>query len=173
MSFSYDPSGDLTDVTDVGGADTHFTYVAGHLLKSIRKPDQDPATGGDGHSTVMTYDTSGRVTKQVDAMGRVTKFAYKGSPSTSSGGTTSVTAPSGSVTVDAYVNAAARGDHEGRGNPLRGDVDLLVRPVDARPHRGDRPQRSHDELRVRPAGRPRVLGRCSGSRRLEHVRLAR
>ncbi len=104
VEFTYDLAGNLTDVTDVNGGDTHFTYYPGHLLASVRRPNQNPAIGGDGQSTNVTYDTANRVIKEVDPLGRTTTFTYLGAASSPNGGTTTVTAPNGSVTVDQYMN---------------------------------------------------------------------
>ena len=103
VEFTYDSAGDLTDITDVSGGDTHFTYYSGHLLWTMRMPDQNPAAGGDGNALTNVYNSADQVTSQTDAMGRSTTFSYVGDPSSDSGGTTTVTDPDGDVSEYLFV----------------------------------------------------------------------
>jgi RHS repeat-associated protein len=95
VSYDYDGSGDLTDVIDVGGGDTHLTYDSSHRLLTVLDPDQHGSSNPSPLTT--TYDSSGRVTQQKDAMGRITSFDYTSVP-----GSTKVTDPNGNVRLDTY-----------------------------------------------------------------------
>ena len=98
LSYTYDSAGDLTSATDVTGGTWSFGYDSDHQLVTMTDPR--------GGVVSNTYDASGRVTKQVDAMGRTTTLAYAGDPTTTSGGTTTVTDPRGIVTVQQYQQLA-------------------------------------------------------------------
>ena len=42
VRFGFDGSGNLTDVTDVAGGNTHFTYARSHLLLTMNIPTRHP-----------------------------------------------------------------------------------------------------------------------------------
>jgi RHS repeat-associated protein len=86
-SYSYDTSGNLTQVTAVDGGIWKYSYDPSHLLLTRTKPD--------GGVLANVYDGAARVQQQTDEVGRVTQFAY-------SGYTTTVTLPDGSVNVSTY-----------------------------------------------------------------------
>lgn len=91
--FGYnDGAGNLTDVTDVGGGNEHFTYYPNHLLFTMRDPR--------GNTVTNHYDSSGRVDWQTDQLNRKTSLAYTTSGSSS---TTTITDPSGHVTYEQYM----------------------------------------------------------------------
>ena len=96
VSYGYDGSGNLTGVTDAKGGLTSFGYDANHLLTSMTDPRNDG-------SLTNTYDSQGRVIKQLDPLGRKTLFAY-GSPSSSGSWTTTMTSPNGNVTSENYTD---------------------------------------------------------------------
>jgi RHS repeat-associated protein len=101
--FGYDGSGNLVDVTDVAGGNTHFTYDPNHLLWTMRIPNQNPAVGGDGTTVTNHYDGQGRVDTQTDQLNRATTFVYAGNNSSGAGGTTTITDPKGNVVVETYT----------------------------------------------------------------------
>lgn len=69
VHYGYDASGNLTDVTDVGGGVTHFGYDASHRLTTVTDPR--------GHTvTTNVYDSSNRVTSQTDALNRTITWDY-------------------------------------------------------------------------------------------------
>ncbi len=72
VSFSYDSSGNLTDVTDVNGGNTHFGYDTGkpwqHLITTVRDPR--------GNTTTNHYDSLNRVDWQKDNNNKETDFSY-------------------------------------------------------------------------------------------------
>jgi RHS repeat-associated protein len=104
-TFGYnDGNGNLTDVVDVNGGHTHFTYDPTHRLTNLYDPVCYAAGSScdSGNGVFNVYDSSNRITSQKDDLGRTTMFAYAGSPGTSAGGTTTVTDPLGNVTYDVY-----------------------------------------------------------------------
>jgi RHS repeat-associated protein len=96
MTFQYDSSGNLVKTTDAAGRSWSFTYDPNHLLLTMTDPN--------GGTTTNTYDSSDRVVDQVDPMGQSTTWSYSGDPTTPIGGTTTITDPQGSVTVENYAN---------------------------------------------------------------------
>ncbi len=93
--------GELTDVTDVGGGSWHYTYDSDHRLLTVEDPRSHTIT-------TNTYDSSGRVATQTDALDRETAFDYSGS-------TTTVTKPSGSATEYDYTDGLLSQKTEGVG----------------------------------------------------------
>jgi len=72
--FYNNGNNDLTDVTDVAGNQWHFTYGGGHRMLTARTPNQ--VVAGTPRDLTNTFDTSGRVTRQVDQLGRQTDLNY-------------------------------------------------------------------------------------------------
>jgi len=97
VSYSYNSSGDLISVTDVGGNVTTFGYDSNHRMTTMLDPNQQ--TLSTQHPLTNVYDSSGRVTSQTDFAGRETTFDY-----TSITNSTKVTDPVGNVTVYQYDN---------------------------------------------------------------------
>jgi len=96
VSFAYnDGQGNLTDVTNVGGGVTHFTYDSSHRLVT----ELDPNQAGSSSPVPMTnhYDSSGRVDWQTDFLGRKTTFDYATVP-----GATLISDPKLNQTLDVY-----------------------------------------------------------------------
>ena len=88
VSYAYNGSGQLTSVTDPQGKTTTYTYDAQGLLASI--------TNQDGKTIVSnTYDSSGRVVQQLNALGGTASFSY-------ANGTTTYTDPAGNQWQDVY-----------------------------------------------------------------------
>jgi RHS repeat-associated protein len=88
VQYSYDASGNLSDVTDVTGGNEHFTYDASHILLTMRDPR--------GNTVTNHYDASSRVDWQSDELNRKTTFSY-------GSGTTTITDPKGNATVEQYT----------------------------------------------------------------------
>ncbi|MGI8550402.1 MAG: RHS repeat-associated core domain-containing protein [Dehalococcoidia bacterium] len=88
LSYSYDANGNLATVTDQAGGTTAYSYDANHQLLTIVDPR--------GNTIVTnTYDGSGHVIRQSDALGKVTTFVY-------GAGQTQVTDPLGHTTTTTY-----------------------------------------------------------------------
>jgi RHS repeat-associated protein len=106
VTYEYDSAGDLTDVFDVNGGDTHYTYDSTHQMTNIYDPTcyavGSACNGGNG--VVTTYNSAGQVASQQDQLGRTTTFAYAGDPTSATAvdGATTITDPAGDVTVDTY-----------------------------------------------------------------------
>ncbi|HXA28805.1 MAG TPA: LamG-like jellyroll fold domain-containing protein [Candidatus Angelobacter sp.] len=101
LTYSYDGSGNLQDVTDVNGGDTHFTYDTSHRMLTMKDP-KCQALGSACPGIQNHYDAGGRIDWQKDQLNRQTSFSYAGTPGDGNGGTTTVTDPKGNVTVDGY-----------------------------------------------------------------------
>ncbi|MDQ1436911.1 MAG: hypothetical protein QOK43_540 [Acidimicrobiaceae bacterium] len=98
LTYTYDGSGNLTDVIDVGGGHAVFTYDSSHRMLTMRSPRYYGDTTTTPSPVVTNhYDASGRVDWQSDPLGRTTSFDY-----TSISGSTKITDPSGNVTVNQY-----------------------------------------------------------------------
>jgi RHS repeat-associated protein len=100
----------LTQVTDVAGGLTKFTYVnygGGQYLQTLTDPNNGVTTN--------TYDpTSHMITSQQDPItSRTTAFSY-------SGGTTTITDPKGNVTKEEYINGIllSRSSLDANGNAI-------------------------------------------------------
>jgi RHS repeat-associated protein len=114
VRFGYDAAGELTDIYDVGRADTGIghtvlAYDANHRMVSRT----DPA----GHQTTYTYDAQGRVHQQTVVMAagnRTTQWDYTTNPDGSQ--QTTVTDPNGHVTVETYVNHELTAETDGYGS---------------------------------------------------------
>jgi len=101
--FAYnDGQGNLTDVTDVGGGNNHFTYDPNHLMLTMRDPN--------GGVVTNHYDTSGRVDWQEDQLHRRTTFAYTQD-------TTTITDAQGNVTLEQYAFGLRVAVTKGYGTP--------------------------------------------------------
>lgn len=92
--YGYDNSGNLTSVIDAAQRTWTFGYDANHLLLTMADPR--------GGVVTNTYDSSARVLQQSDPLGRITAFSYSGSNMSAAGGTTTITDPHGSITVENY-----------------------------------------------------------------------
>jgi YD repeat-containing protein len=102
VTYTYDGNGDLTDVTDVQGGVTHFTYDGSHRITVMKDPVCQ-ALGGGCPGVQNHYDGNGLVDWQKDQLNRETDFAYSGDPQLATGGTTTITDPQSNVVVDGYV----------------------------------------------------------------------
>ncbi len=136
VSFGYnDGNGDLTDVIDVDGGHTLYTYSASHQLLTTRTPRfyQDTTTTP---TPVVTnaYDSSGRVSSQTDQIGGQTTFDYASVP-----GSTKITDRMGNVTLDTFTDGLLSSQTQGYGSaqaatwnfgydPISGGVSEVVDP---------------------------------------------
>jgi len=117
VSFAYnDGLGNLTDMTDVNGGVTHFTYDSSHRVLTMADPI--------GQVVTNVYDTSGRVTSQTETVvgsdrtkDRTTTFAYTGDNSSSAGGHVTITDPKGNVVVEHYQFGERVSVTKGSGTP--------------------------------------------------------
>jgi RHS repeat-associated protein len=102
LQYQYnDGNGNLTDVIDLTGGHSQFTYDSSHRLLTMRSPRYY----GDSTTTpspVVTnvYNASGRVSSQSDQLGRTTTFDY-----TTVAGSTIVTDPKSNKTLYTYGSA--------------------------------------------------------------------
>lgn len=118
VTYAYDGEGNLTDVADVNGGNTHFTYDSEHRMLTMRFPDQAPGVPGSTGAVVSNkYDSQGRVIEQTDQLGRTTKFEYSGEPLGEAGGTTTITDPKGNVIVQNYQYGELLSETKGYGTP--------------------------------------------------------
>lgn len=102
VEYTYDAAGDLVSAADVAGGVTAFDYDASHQVVTMTDPR--------GGVVANTYDGTGRVTSQTDRDGGVTTFEYGDS-------TTTITDPSGDVTIDRYVEGVLVAVTKGAGTP--------------------------------------------------------
>ncbi len=105
ISLQYnDGNGNLSDVIDVNGGHWHFTYDPSHRMTNFYDPICYAAGSAcnAGNGIIVHYNGAGQVDWQKDQLGRETTFAYNGDPGSAAGGTTTITDPSGNVTVDTY-----------------------------------------------------------------------
>ncbi len=99
-SYTYDGAGNLTDVIDVGGGHSVFTYDSSHRMLTKRAPKYyGDTTTTPSPVTTNTYDSQSRVLTQTDPIGRVSTFDYTTIP-----GSTKRTDAKGNVTLYAYDN---------------------------------------------------------------------
>ena len=111
LTYSYDASGNLTDVIDVGGGHWQFTYDSSHRMLTMRSPRfYGNTTTSPSPVVTNTYDSQGRVISQTDQLGRATTFDY-----TSISGSTKVTDPKGNITVYGYQDGLLVSETRGYG----------------------------------------------------------
>jgi YD repeat-containing protein len=120
-SYTYDADGDLVSTTDSLGRTWTFTYDPNHLLLGMTDPN--------GGTTTNAYDGSARVTRQVDPAGRATTWSYSGDPSSASGGTTTITDPSGVHIQEQYSNLELVSITAGAGTPQAATTSYEYDPV--------------------------------------------
>ena len=86
-------------------------------------------TDPGGGVLANTYDTSGRVTRQSDPMGRVANFSYIGDNYSALGGSTTVTDPDGNVTIQRYINGELGSVNRASGTPLAATTSYTYDPA--------------------------------------------
>ena len=136
VGFQYnDGHGNLTDVIDVNGGHTHYTYNASHQLIDSYDPDCYAAGSGcnAGNGVENNYDTQGRVSWQEDQLGRKTMFSYTGDPTSAAGGTTTITDPKSNVTVDTYQYGVRTAETRGYGTAAAATWSWTYDPATAAP----------------------------------------
>ncbi len=121
MSYTYDASGNLISTTDPAGRTWKFTYDPNHLLLSMTDPI--------GGTTTNTYNTSNQVVSQANALGQTTTWAYSGDPVSPGGGTTTITDPHGSVTVENYANLELQSVTTASGTTAAGTTSYTYDPA--------------------------------------------
>jgi RHS repeat-associated protein len=133
VTYEYDSLGDLTDVIDVNGGDTHYTYNGSHQMTNILDPNCDAAGSAcnGGYGVVTSYNSAGQVASQQDQLGRTTTFSYSGDPSSSLGGATTITDPAGDVTVDTYEYGVLVAQTVGYGTPQAATTSWTYDPATA------------------------------------------
>jgi YD repeat-containing protein len=135
--YTYNGSGDLTEVADVGGGKTDFAYT-NHAMVTMRMPNfagpSLPApvgncTASTGPLNVISnhYDANGRVDCQYDQLGRRTTFAYTLDGSNNITATT-VTDPAGHQTVDSFSGGFLTTRVVGATSPVAGTYNFYYDP---------------------------------------------
>ena len=119
-SFAYDTNGNLASTTDPADRTWDFTYDSNHLLLTMT----DPAGG----VVTNTYDSSQRVISQVDAAGLETTWGYSGDPTSTAGGTTTMTDAHGNVTVYNYANLELTSVIHGAGTSIAATTSYTYDP---------------------------------------------
>ena len=106
-----DGNGNLTDVIDVLGGHTQFTYDTAHRITVIKDPNcYSLVHGGTCPGIQLHYDANGRVDWQKDQLNRQTSFDY-----TSIVGGTKTTDPRGNVVVDYFTDGMRTAETKGYG----------------------------------------------------------
>jgi YD repeat-containing protein len=132
VNYEYnDGNGNLTDVIDVNGGQTHYVYDGSHRMTVMQDPQCYATSGCPGVQN--HYDGSGRVDWQKDQLNRETTFAYAGTPSTLAGGTTTITDPAGNVTVDTFQYALRVASIAGYGTAAAATTRFGYDPVTLAP----------------------------------------
>jgi RHS repeat-associated protein len=119
-TYSYDAAGNLTMATDPIGRAWSYSYDAEHRLLTTTDPR--------GGVTSNAYDSAGRVTAQTDPAGHTTTWAYTGNPRGVDGGTTTQTAPSGSITRYQYADLELQSVTRGYGTPAAATTSYTYDP---------------------------------------------
>ncbi len=88
-------AGSLYSATDAGSLTTRYTYDATNSTSQYQY-DLLTKTDPDGGMLTNIYNTSGQISQQTDPSGVVTSFSYSGTPTSSTGGTTTVSVTPGS-----------------------------------------------------------------------------
>ncbi len=119
-TYSYDSSGDLQSVVAQSGSyqtTWQYSYDANHLMDTMTDPD--------GGVTTNTYDSSAQVVQQQDPAGGITTWSYSGNPATVQGSTTTITDPSGHVTVESYQDLELQAMTKGYGTPQQATTSYI------------------------------------------------
>ncbi|MCM0638734.1 RHS repeat-associated core domain-containing protein [Cellulomonas wangsupingiae] len=114
VSYTYSDAGDLTRVKLPDGSVKGYSYDTSHRVVSLTHPD--------GGITRNEYDSSSRVVAQKDPLGRVTTFAY-------AAGQTTVTDPSGMVTIEKYTDGQVTSETKGAGTRLAATTTFTYGPT--------------------------------------------
>ncbi len=79
VSYSYDPHGRVSAVTDARNGATTFTYYADDQINTVTTPDPDTTRSGAGYDPQVityTYDSAGRVQAVTQPDGTVVNTTY-------------------------------------------------------------------------------------------------
>lgn len=125
VTYSYDSAGDLTDVHDVNGGDTHFTYL-NHQMTVMSDPKCTATKGCPG--IVTHYNASNQVDYQTDQLGRKTMFYYYGDPNSPNGGSTLVVDPKQNETLEIYQFGFKVAETKGYGTTSAATTNYLYDP---------------------------------------------
>lgn len=113
VSFGY-TGNQLTSSTDINGNTWQYTYDSSNQMTVMKSPLCVATSGCNG---IVNVYSNGQVTKQTDALGRVTTFAYSSDGVDS---TTTITDPNMNVTVDDYVVGMLVSETKASGTPAEG-----------------------------------------------------
>jgi len=106
-----DGNGNLTDVIDVLGGHTQFTYDTAHRITVIKDPNcYSLVHGGTCPGIQLHYDANGRVDWQKDQLNRQTSFDY-----TSIVGGTKTTDSEGNIVVEYFTDGMRTAETKGYG----------------------------------------------------------
>jgi RHS repeat-associated protein len=125
LTYTYDGSGNLTDVIDAGGGHWQFTYDGSHRMLTMREPKYfGDTTTTPTPVTTNHYDAQGRVDWQSDPLGRTTGFDYTTVP-----GSTIVTDPKGNQTKFDYAYGVLVGKTAGYGSSQAATTSYVYDPA--------------------------------------------
>ena len=113
VQYTYSSAGDLTGVRLPDGSTKSYAYDSSHRVLSL--------THADGGVTRNAYDTSSRVVSQTDPLGRVTTFVY-------GAGQTTVTDPTGAVTVERFTDGRVLSETKAAGTALAATTQFTYTP---------------------------------------------
>ena len=152
LVHTYDGSGDLTDVVDVGGGHSQFTYGGSHGMLTMRSPRATETRRRRRRRSRPITTTAVDGSTGNPTSGRTTTFDCTSEPDS-----TIVTGSSGQRPRHLSVWAANQRD-PGLRQRRRGDLVLLPRPSDLaedRRHRPGRPATSSPTTTSATRSRPR------------------
>jgi len=114
VSYTY-TGGNLTSVQDVNSGIATYSYSSGNLLHTLQSPAQHP----NGSALTNLYNSSNQVLSQQSPTGGTTTYSYG---TVNGNGTTTITDPDGSVTVDTYNSGCLIGQVRGSGTAYQASV---------------------------------------------------
>ena len=121
QTYTYDAAGNLSSTTDPAGRTWNFGYDSNHLLTTITDPR--------GGTSTNTYNASGQVTAQTDPKGAKTTWAYSGNAASPGGGSTTITDPDGTATVEQYISLELTSETRGAGTATQAITSYTYDPA--------------------------------------------